>query len=89
VSAVRVMVATPPRPVRGKRARKTLCCGHRLFTADDRESTGTARLSPQMRDSQTHCLAVENERQSVHRQQFDRDHAEIEDPAWALCASPA
>ena len=38
--------------------------GHRLFTANDRESTGVARFSPEMRDNQTRCLAVENEHQS-------------------------
>jgi hypothetical protein len=37
---------------------------HLLFTANDRESTGIARFSPDMRDNQTRCLAVKNEHQS-------------------------
>ncbi|MCW2690868.1 MAG: hypothetical protein JWR37_5758 [Mycobacterium sp.] len=45
-------------------AHKTLYCGDRLFTADDRESSRIARISSGMRDSQTRCLAVENEQQA-------------------------
>jgi hypothetical protein len=29
----------------------TLCCGRRSFTANDRESPGIARLSPELPDS--------------------------------------
>jgi hypothetical protein len=32
-----------------RRARETGRCGHRLFTANDRESTGIARFSPELR----------------------------------------
>jgi IstB-like ATP binding protein len=35
--------------------------GHRLFAVNDGESTGVGQLSPEMWDSQTCCLAVENE----------------------------
>ena len=38
--------------------------GHRLFTANDRESTDIARFSPEVRHNQTRCLAVENEHQA-------------------------
>ena len=29
--------------------RNRSCCGHRLFTANDRQSTGIARFSPELR----------------------------------------
>ena len=35
--------------------------GHRLFTANDRESTGIARFSPETRVNQTRYTAIENE----------------------------
>jgi hypothetical protein len=35
--------------------------GHRLFTANDRESPGIARFARKVRDNQTRCAAVENE----------------------------
>src|SRR3982074_1594003 len=61
------LVLPPARPG-ARRARqwaqKTLYYGDRLFTANDRESSRIARVSSGMRDSQTRCLAVENEQQA-------------------------
>jgi len=41
-------------------ARKTPFCGQRVFIANDRESTGTARFSPELRNSQPRCRTTKN-----------------------------
>ncbi len=40
--------------------RKTPRCGQRVFIANDRESTGTARFSPELRNSQPRCRTTKN-----------------------------
>src|SRR6478736_537972 len=40
--------------------RKTPFCGQRVFIANDQESTGTARFSPELRNSQPRCRTTKN-----------------------------
>ena len=61
-ASVGVVVAT-----KRKRARITLYCGRRVFTADDRELTGIARFPPEPRYSQPRCCTTKtSNRWSYH-----------------------
>ena len=54
-------------PTKRKRARITLYCGRRVFTADDRELTGIARFPPEPRYSQPRCCTTKtSNRWSYH-----------------------